>query len=103
MQRFLLFIGILILSNQFCNATPFEKIYISCNQLINMPDGLYYYDQYGHQTKVKTVLGDEDGMYILVVNYECPLCGRKHSNSTPDEGYGCPIFMKEVLPKLWCR
>lgn len=73
----------------------FEKIYIQPNQLINMPNGLYYYDDCGEEIKVNTVLGDEDGTYIVVVNYQCPLCGRTYNTKTPDENYGCPLFEKQ--------
>lgn len=89
--------------DQFPVEPAFEKIYVHPHQLVNMPDGLYYYDDYGCSTKVKTVLGDENGTYLVMVKYQCPICGRTHANATPDEGYGCPIFMKQVLPAIWCK
>lgn len=79
----------------------FEKIYVQGCQLVTMPDGLYYFDDNGGSTKVKTVLFDEDGMYVIVINYQCPLCGRTYANKVPDDEYGCPIFMRQVHPKVW--
>jgi hypothetical protein len=94
--------GVSYSSNHKYPVEPaFEKVYVCAHQLVNMPDGLYYYDENGCSTKVKTVLGDENGTYLVLVNYQCSLCGRTHASKTPDEDFGCPLFMKQIHPKIW--
>src|SRR5215472_9174852 len=73
----------------------FEKIYVNSSQIVTMPDGKYYFDDNGKSTKAKAVLCDEDGMYVILINYQCPLCGRTYANSVPDDEYGCPIFQRQ--------
>lgn len=82
---------------------PFEKIYVTQNQLVTFPDGTYYYDEMGNSTKVKTILCDSRGMYILIVRYQCPSCGRCWEKNKPDEGYECPIFHRQYGPWIWSK
>jgi hypothetical protein len=84
-----------------CPEPAFEKIYIESCQLVMMPDGLYYFDDEGGSTRVKTVLSDYDGMYILKVKHQCPLCGRCFESSLREEEFGCPIFQRQVHPRIW--
>lgn len=80
----------------------FEKIYVKSWQLITMPDGLYYYDDEGGSCKIKTVLADYDGMYILVVRKQCPLCGRCSSGfETDSDEWDCPIPKPKIHPRVW--
>lgn len=81
----------------------FEKIYVKQCQLCTFYDGTYYFDEEGNSTKVKAVLHDYDGMYIILVKHQCPLCGRCWEGDEPDDEHGCPIFQREVLPSLWSR
>jgi hypothetical protein len=82
---------------------PFEKIYVQPYQLVSMPDGLYYYEDSKCPLKVNAVLQDEEGMYIIMVKYQCPLCGRSYRNKYPDDEHACPLFMKAVMPNIWSK
>jgi hypothetical protein len=79
----------------------FEKIYVSHDQLVTFADGVYYFAPDGTSVKARTVSFDEDGMFIITINHQCPLCGRCWSETTPDEEYDCPIFKRRVHPKIW--
>lgn len=98
MRVFFLILFILVafkaFSQESCSARlpPFEKIYVTQEQLAAFHDGIYFYDQTGQRTKVKTLQTDCQGKYILIVYYQCPLCGRCWPNGKPHEGYCCPIF-----------
>lgn len=80
---------------------PFEKIYIDKSQLVTFYDGTYYFDDMGNSMKVKTISSDCNGMYLLVIRYQCPSCGRCWENHQADEGYDCPLFKREVMPGRW--
>ncbi len=84
-------------------APPFEKIYINPNCLVDMPDGLYYYHANGYAEKVRTLRHDCNGFYILRIEYQCPLCGRTYLDKEPDADHGCPLFMRQILPKIWIK
>ena len=79
----------------------FQKIHVQPNELVSTPDGTYYIDENCQMTKVKTILGDEDGLYVILIRYQCPLCGRTYSEKEPDDEYGCPIFKRRVNSKIW--
>lgn len=87
--------------NSCATEPPFEKFYVSPRQLVTFHDGIYYFDDNGYYTKVKTVLADCNGTYILIVNYQCPVCGRCWADNKPDDGYDCPIFQRKVAPGIW--
>ncbi len=79
----------------------FEKIYVTHDQLVTFADGVYYYAPDGTSCKAHTVSFEEDGMFIITIKHQCPLCGRCWSETTPDEEWGCPIFKRRVHPKIW--
>lgn len=81
----------------------FEKIYIDRSQLVHMPDGVYYYDDNGQEIKVKTLLCDKQGLYILRVCYQCQLCGRTYIDRMPEDEEGCPIYERELMPGIWSK
>lgn len=81
---------------------PFEKIYIDPSQLVTMPDGVYYCDEVEGMLKARCVLTDCDGMFVIRVTHQCPLCGRCYEGKFLDEEYGCPIFQRHVHPRVWC-
>jgi len=81
---------------------PFEKIYVRSDQICTFPEGVYYFDDYGNSTKVKGICADYDGLYVILVKYECPLCGRAWDESEPDYDFCCPIFHKRYNNNIWC-
>lgn len=80
---------------------PFEKIYVRPDQLCTFENGVYYFDEGGKTRKVRAVLNDCDGTYVIFIKHQCPLCGRSWNNNEPDEGYGCPIFQRRYHPSTW--
>jgi hypothetical protein len=82
---------------------PFEKVYIKSNQLLTTPEGIYYVNDQNQRRKVKTLLHDTEGLYVIFFTYECPLCGRRYENEIPDDEHGCPILMRQVHPKIWAK
>lgn len=80
---------------------PFEKIYVKQCQLCTFCDGTYYYDDKGVPHKVDTVLHDDQGMYILLIKYQCPLCGLSWDDKFPDEEHGCPILKRRYHKYVW--
>ncbi len=81
----------------------FEKLYVCQSQLVYLPDGLYYCNQEGKLNKVRTLLHDCDGMYIIIIRHQCPLCGRSWEFPPDENEFGCPIYQKEVLPDIWSK
>jgi hypothetical protein len=79
----------------------FEKVYVQIDQLVSTPNGTYYIDDNDQMTKVKSVLGDEDGLYVILIRYQCPLCGKTYSEKEPDAEYDCPIFKRKINSKIW--
>ncbi len=79
----------------------FEKIYICQNQLLTTPEGRYYVNPNGEQVKVRALLQDCEGTYIIVINHQCPLCGRCWEGAHSHDDYDCPIYQKEVVQNLW--
>lgn len=80
---------------------PFEKIYVTHADLCTFCDGTYYYDEKGETHKVRTVLHDDQGMYILLIKYQCPLCGLCYDEKEPDGEHGCPIFKRRYTKYVW--
>lgn len=78
----------------------FEKIYVKSSDLVTLPDGTYYYDETGKPIKIRALLHDVDGMYIILVTHQCPLCGKCYSKEM-DEEYDCPIYKLRISPRVW--
>jgi|GEM_PF-5891955 len=79
----------------------FEKIYVKQCDLCTFCDGTYYYDEAGEPHKVGTVLHDDQGMYVLLIKYQCPLCGLSWDDKTPDDEHGCPILKRRYHKYIW--
>lgn len=93
-------VGLLATLPLFGDIPPFEKVYVDSSELVTFHDGTYYFDAYGNSTKINKLLCDANGSYFLVVYYQCPICNRCWTTK-PDEGYDCPLFMREVYPGIW--
>jgi hypothetical protein len=81
----------------------FEKIYVRSSQLVHKPDGLYCYDDNDQEIKVKTLLCDKKGTYVLRVRYQCTLCGKTYLDRLPEGEEGCPIYEYEIFPGIWSK
>ncbi len=78
----------------------FEKVYFCAAQIVSFPDGIYYKER-GELKKIRTVLHDEQGMYTLSIQHQCPLCGRYWAKGEVPEEYSCPIYKKRFLRTVW--
>jgi hypothetical protein len=84
------------------DAPPaFEKMYVTNDQIMRTPDGIYLKLCTGETEKVRALLEDNDGLYILRIKTQCCLCGQSYDGKAPPEGYSCPLYDKEVMPYMW--
>lgn len=102
----LLSIGIAILSfidaKEFENPpSAFEKTYVDCSQLISTPFGTYLRHSNGYEEKVRAVMNDCYGTYVMRVETQCPHCGQCYTEKSPPEGMCCPLYDTEVFPGIW--
>lgn len=88
---------------EFDCPPAFEKIYVTRNQIISMQDGIYLKHECGNLEKVRALREDCEGLYVLLIETQCPLCGVCYKGKTPPEEMGCPIFEMERLPNLWTK
>lgn len=88
-------------SQQLPQPTPFEKIYVTPQDVISTPEGTYYVTPDGDMEKVRAVLRDCCGTYIIKIAHICPVCGYACCEKNPPEGYDCPLWKIEVLPHIW--
>lgn len=86
---------------EFEPVEPFEKIYVSQDEILCTPFGIFLKHPNGHNEKVRSLLNDFKGTYVLRVKTQCPLCGRCYYGQHPDEGYSCPLYDKEIFPGIW--
>lgn len=87
----------------FDSPPAFEKIYISLDQIVCMPDGIYYMHTCGNLEKTRAIMEDSDGLYVLLIETQCPLCGACYKGTAPPEGMGCPIYEIETRPYSWSK
>lgn len=80
---------------------PFEKIYVEQSDLCTFCNGTYYYDPSGEPHKINALLYDEQGMYILLIKYQCPLCGLCYNEKNPGGECGCPILKRRYGKYVW--
>lgn len=77
---------------------PFDKIYVTYNDIVTMPDGIYYVDKAGERTKVRALLHDWDGMYVMVIKKpEVAI----EEESYQSESYFYPNHTPKVHPRIW--
>lgn len=88
---------------EFESPPAFEKIYISRDQVVGLPDGTYVRHSCGNLEKVRALLEDCDGLYVLLIETQCPLCGCCYKGKEPPEGMGCPIYQRESRPYVWTK
>lgn len=88
---------------EFESPPAFEKVYVCRDQLISMQDGMYFKGKCGHLEKIRTLLEDCDGLYVLMIQAQCPLCGACYYGKEPPDGMGCPLYELEVRPYVWSK
>lgn len=89
---------------QFESSPPaFEKIYFKKNQLLSMPDGNYIKLPCGNLEKAQTIFQDDDGLYVLVIEHQCPLCGAIYKGANLPDDACCPLYEIEVKPHIWIK
>lgn len=80
---------------------PFEKIYVSPHEVLTTPYGSYYRNPCGEYEKVRSVLRDCNGTYVIIVTVQCPICGKWYDGTKPEAGYCCPLDEIQIYPDLW--
>ena len=87
---------------EFQNSpAPFEKIYVDEGKIISTPSGTFVKQYDGTLERVRAVLYDTRGMYVLRIQTQCPQCGRCYDGKTPPADYSCPLYEKEIFPGYW--
>jgi len=80
---------------------PFEKIYVTPYEIFTTPYGSYYRNPSGENEQVASISTDCEGTYIIMINRQCPTCGRCSRGKVPAEGLCCPINEKYDIPFIW--
>lgn len=83
----------------FEGEKPFEKIYVTYNDIVTMPDGVYFVDKSGKRTKVRALLHDWDGMYVMLIKKPEPPV--EVEEIAPSEKYFYPNPTPKVHPRIW--
>ena len=86
---------------EFDSPEAFEKIYVTREQIVCLVSGIYLKHPNGELEKVRSLSEDYEGMFVLRVKTQCPLCGRCYSGKCCPEGMNCPLYDKEILPNWW--
>jgi len=80
---------------------PFEKIYVTPYEIYTTPFGSYYRNPSGESEMVSCISNDSEGTYVIIINRQCPNCGRCYHGDTPEKGYCCPLNEKYDVPFTW--
>lgn len=86
---------------EFEQPVAFEKIYVDGSHILSMPNGVFLKHDNGDLEAMRALLSDCQGMYMLRVYTQCSLCGRRYTGKAPADDYDCPLYDKEMLPKVW--
>jgi hypothetical protein len=88
---------------EFEAPPAFEKIYISRDQILCMQDGIYLKHACGNLEKVRALREDCDGLYVLLIETQCSLCGACYKGKEPPDGMCCPLYEIETRPYIWSK
>lgn len=87
--------------SEFEAPEAFEKIYVNECQVLSTPQGTFLKHCNGRLERVRALLYDYRGMYVLRVLTQCQYCGRVYDGKESPEGYSCPLYEKELVPGIW--
>lgn len=78
----------------WCYDQPdaFEKTYVCPEQLMNNCCGTFYLNEFNQWEKVRAVLKDCKGTYVLRIWTQCPYCGTCYRGKEPPEGMSCSLI-----------
>ncbi len=78
---------------QESDLPPFEKIYVSPNDVFCTPYGSYYCSPSGAYEPIRKISCDNEGTYIIKIIRQCPTCGRYHfgKDTVSENGFNCVI------------
>lgn len=102
---FSLFLGCLmfsqLLSAQACvkpwcyeQPEPFEKFYVCPESVFHDCDGTYFINEFHCREKVRAVMKDCKGTFVLRIWTQCPYCGTCYRGKHPPEGMSCPLILE---------
>lgn len=86
---------------EFEHPEAFEKIYVDGSKILSMPSGFFLKLDNGDIEPMRALLADGQGMYFLRINTQCPLCGQCYTGKSSPDGYDCPLYSKEIYPRIW--
>lgn len=78
----------------WCYDEPeaFEKTYVCPSSILHNSSGTYYLNEQNCWEKVRAVLKDCKGTYVLRIWTQCPQCGTCYRGKTPPEGMSCQLI-----------
>lgn len=78
----------------WCYEQPdaFEKTYVCPQSLLYSCEGTFFLNEDGYREKVRAVLQDCKGTYVIRIWTQCPYCGTCYRGKHPPEGMSCPII-----------
>lgn len=78
----------------WCYEQPdaFEKTYVCPESLMHNCEGTFYLNEFGCWEKVRAVLKDWKGTYVLRIWTQCPHCGTCYRGKHPPEGMSCSLI-----------
>lgn len=97
-----LFSTVCSFANEWALVPPFEKIYVTPSEILMTPEGTFYRSPLtGECDPIRAVRRDCNGLYVLKVWMQCPVCGNYCTGKKPPEGYECPLWEIEAFPHIW--
>lgn len=90
----------LMLTGFFSPAFPSEnciraenKTYVSSDQILVMPHGIFYLNESGHAQPVKFLSSDENGLFVVDDYKQCFACGAWSEDGSLHKP-NCPFYKK---------
>lgn len=77
-------------SNYQTSAPHFDKIYLSYDRVIVLPEGIFFLSNDGELLPARLVASDAQGLYVVAAFYQCPRCSRWF-RSNKCENPACPL------------
>ena len=58
------------------SLSHFEKVYVTPEQVVLVPEGIFFLSSEGILTAARLISVDAQGMYVVKAYYRCSVCGR---------------------------
>jgi len=70
-----------LMQEQQMKVPSYEKVYVSPDEVLIYPEGIFYLNESGEVAPARLVASDACGLYIVAAAYKCPSCGRYNRNN----------------------